>query len=190
MTLRIAPPVLAATLLLAATPLVAQPAPAALPDTGARVRVVLMDRARVVGTLVAREPDRWLVRRERGDTVVIAPPQVDRLDVSLGRRSPGRAFWRGAGIGALVGGAVTVTGLGVAAANGDLACHDCIFPPALVLGVAGGALTVGTTLVGGIVGSLAARERWARVPAPRDARLGVVATPRGAAIALRLALPR
>ena len=179
---------LAAALLLAAAPLAAQPAPAALPDTGARVRVVLVDRHRVVGTLVAREPGRWLVRRARGDTVAVTPLAVERLDVSLGRRSVARAFWRGAGVGALVGGGVTAVGFGVLAASGNLRCTDCFFPPVLVVGIGGTALTVGTTLVGGVIGSFV-RERWTSVPLPAETRVGVVAVPGGAGVGVRLALP-
>ena len=184
------PALAAAALLLAAAPLAAQPAPATRPDTGARVRLVLVDNHRVVGTLVAREPGRWLVARERGDTIAVAPAEIDQLDVSQGRRSPARAFWRGAGIGALVGGTVTVGGLGILAATGNLECdHDCFFPPALVVGVLGTGLTIGTTLVGGIIGSFA-RDRWKQVPLPEGTRIGVAPTPDGAALTVQLGWPR
>lgn len=186
MPLPVAVCALAAALLLAPAPLLAQ---RALPDSGARVRIDLLGPGRVVGTLVVREPDRWLVVRDRGDTVVVTPSLVDRLDVSRGRRSPARAFWRGAGIGALVGVGTTVVVTGVTAANGGLDCNECFFPPVLVIGVGGTALTLATTLVGGVAGSFA-RERWKRVSLRADARLGAVATPHGSGVALRLALPR
>ena len=59
---------------------------------------------------------------------------------------------------------------------------------ALVIGVGGTALTAATTLLGGIIGSFQL-DRWERVSLPDDARLGVVATPLGAGVGVRLALP-
>lgn len=174
----------AAAMLLAAAPLRAQ---SALPDPGARVRIELLGAGRVVGTLVAREPDRWLVRRGPRDTVAVTPPFVERLEVSRGERSPGQAFVRGAGIGALVGVGATAAVAVVTAASGGFECQDCMFSPALVIGVGGPALTAATTLLGGIIGSFQL-DRWERVPLPDDARLGVVATPLGAGVGVRLAL--
>lgn len=183
------PAVAAAALLLAAAPLAAQPTLAALPDSGTRVRIDLVGPGRVVGTLVAREPDRWVVARERGDTVTVVLRDAQDLDVSRGRRSAGQAFWRGAGIGALVGGSLTAGGFAILAATGDIDCNDCFIPPALVVGVLGTGLTIGTTLVGGIIGSFA-RDRWERVVLPESARVGIAPIPGGAAVALQIAWPR
>ena len=76
MTLRLAP-LAAVALLLAAAPLRAQPEQPALPDSGARVRVTLVDRTRIVGRLVRREPDGWLVRRDRGGDVAVTPAFIE-----------------------------------------------------------------------------------------------------------------
>ena len=191
MSIPIARLALAAALLLAAAPhAAAQPAPPALPDGGARVRVILVDRARVVGTLVAREPGRWLVAREHGDTVAVAPLQVERLDVSQGLRSPAQAFWRGAGTGFLVGAGI---GLGATAATAIAyrdGCGDCFVSPVAVMGVLAVGFTATTTLVGGVVGSLR-RERWTRVPLlPPESRVGVAITPHGSGIGVQVPLPR
>lgn len=173
--------------LLAAAPLSAQTSASQLPDSGTRVRIRLEDRRRVVGTLVGRDPDRWLVVQARRDTLAIVPPQVDRLDVSHGLRSPARAFWRGAGIGAIVGGSAAVAAVGLSAATGGASCADCLVKPVFVVAVAGTALTVAATLVGGILGSHA-RERWRRVPLPVQARVGTIVTPHAAGVGARITL--
>ena len=180
-------PLAAAALVLAAAPLRAQGAPSALPDSGARVRVTLVDRTRIVGRLVRREPDGWLVRRDRGDLVAITPPFVDALDVSRGELSPEGGFGRGARSGALAGGVFSLALGAVLLAQEGGDCDDCMTSPVLAVGILGGGLTLATTLVGGILGSQQ-RERWERVALPADARLGLVATPHGPGVAVRLAL--
>jgi hypothetical protein len=176
---------------LAATPLAAQPMSPALPDSGARVRIVRARAFDVVGTLVARDSARWLVRTMRGDTVTFVPGHGRRLDVSTGTLSPGAAFMRTARpVATILATATLVATVAteVAESDDDSACMALCFSDAAVVAVSGAAATLYGGLVAGVVG-LTLRDRWERVPLPADARLGVIATPGGAGIALRVALP-
>lgn len=181
-----------AVALLAAAPLSAQPASPTLPDSGARVRIVRARAFDVVGTLVARDSARWLVRTMRGDTVAFVPGRGRRLDVSTGTLSPGAAFmrtarptWRVLGTATLV--AVIATEL----ADDDDPVEGCWGPCLSDSGwvaLGGLGITAYGGLIAGIVG-LGLRDRWERVPLPADARLGVIATPHGPGIGVRMALP-
>ena len=160
-------------------------------QAGSQLRVHLQGPPRVVvrstllgadsTTLLLTDPSDRARAIPRLDPAAIAPggprpfevamAEVRRVEERDVRRSAGGSFLRGAGTGAAIGVGITalavVVGL-IADAQQPRGEYD--IPTALVGLVAGTALTVVTSTVGGFVG-LTRRERWRTVyvaPAPVD----------------------
>jgi hypothetical protein len=122
----------------------------------------------VIGTLVRVESAGLHVAADGGGQPVFVPfDALMRLERSVGTRSAGQAFGRGAKIGFFVGAGVGLVATSIALAA-DLRGSSTAYmiPASVVIGVYSVALTVTTTLAGGALG-MTARERWQRVPLSR-----------------------
>lgn len=119
----------------------------------------------LIGTLVRVEPAGLYIASDGGGQPDFVPfDALLRLERSVGTRSAGQAFGRGAKIGFLVGAGVGLVATSIALAA-DLRGSSTAYmiPASVVIGVYSAALTVATTLAGGALG-MTARERWQRVP--------------------------
>ena len=146
-----------ALVLIAATPLCAQPIDSI--PVGARIRAVRLGPVPpIVGTLVKADEASLVIAPSRGGPVEFASlVELRRVDMSMGGRPAGEAFWRGAGIGLLVGASIGVVAT-VLAAREDKRDPQ-YFPRSVGVGALSVVVTTGTTLVGGGIG-VATRERW------------------------------
>ena len=137
--------------------------------SGARVRVSAPshDLKKRVGVLRGVTVDSLTVAFEGvSEPLSMSLSAVSRLEVSTGR-SRATGFWRGAGIGFLVG-AVVGTLAAVSAQNGCDDREDCkLAYPALGAGGAGLGL-----IIGGAVGLARPRDRWETVPGQGNASRG------------------
>lgn len=171
-------PALAAALLLA--PAAAHAQAHLVP--GARVRLA---GPGVDGTyhVVHVVPDTLVVQRDStAPTLRVALADLQRAEVSLGRRSAFGGFGRGFLIGAGAGAALGVAS-GLASGDDDQAGWFAM--SAGEKAVAGGVLLGGAGgLVGGIIGLAARGERWEHAALP-GARVSVV--PAGRGVAVRIA---
>lgn len=151
-------------------------------DAATRVRIIRKaGQPPVVGRLVLRSPERLTVQTEAGQGIGILFDQVARVQVSAGRNRK-----RGAGVGALIGlvGASAVYAL----YDGDCSGGEC----ARRFGL----MAAPSVVVGALVGSRVAPERWRdvdRVPdvvsldRSRRFQLGL-APSRGGGVALAAAI--
>jgi hypothetical protein len=165
-------------------------APALSLAEGDRVRVdlalpaghPLSRRERVTGVLRRIDGDSVLLV-EDGALVSIPRSGVASLSVLVGERSRGSLMARGAGLG-LAAGAVTGGALAYLAyddCSGSFLCFSRSEETAMGAVLLGGVGTV----VGFIGGAMVNGERWRRVSLASDARVGLVVTWRGPAIAMR-----
>lgn len=138
------------------------------------------DRIRLKGELttgrydvVALNARTIQVRDSTGSVLDVQLASVDRLDVYRGRRSTGRGFLRGAGIGGAAGASAgLVTGLLSGDDPSDQFIAFTAEEKALVLGVLFG----GTgALVGGVIGMIAPGEHWERVDLESALTVGATA---------------
>lgn len=151
-----------------ARPLGAQHRDSLAVAVGARIRVVMVP---------STPPPGWMIGRFAGtDDVSLRmslPPdegvfpipwsEIASLEVSRSQRTGGEAFMRGVAYGAAIFGAISLVGIGAAAVY-DMSgkCGDCILPLTAFAVPAGAMVTLGGSLVGGLVGS-GFRDRWERV---------------------------
>lgn len=139
--------------------LAAQQAPAPAGATGGPlVRLstpTIVERPRVVGTLLDVSADALSVRTGTGETVVVPRPLVRRYEVSRGRLPRGPAVRRavlvGLALGAVAGAVFTPDH-----AEGE---SSRVMPYTLTGAAIGGA-------VGGVFGSVNRPERWERTELP------------------------
>ena len=110
--------------------------------------------ATLTGRLVAVDAENWTIAVD-GQRMAFAIPRyaIDAVDVGSGRQTA-KGMLRGAGVGALVGGA-----LGLAAGAGCGNSFGCPGPGggAVVLGIPGAA-------IGALIGATTGAEHWERVP--------------------------
>lgn len=136
---------------------------------GARVRVHQLNgpSRTVTGTLVRADSSGLTVAATDGPLArTIVAAEVARLEQHVSTRSAGAAFGRGAGRGALVGLALSAVLLGAALVEEQRhPCSDCMINAPVAAGIVAVPLSVGSTLIGGLVG-LGKRERWVRVAYP------------------------
>jgi hypothetical protein len=134
--------------------------------TGARVRVrspaIRAFPHRVVGTLTALSGDTMQVTADGGAAPVALPlGSIEWVDMSVGRRSAGKRFVRGAGYGLLFG---AVAGGAIGIASGDDPADEFLAftapEKAAILGIGFGAIGV---VVGGLVGLGGEPDIWRRV---------------------------
>jgi hypothetical protein len=129
---------------------------------GARVRVTLIERAPLVGTLVALPPAGLEIRFPPDSTVrTILRPDIERLEISDGTRS---RVGRGAVRGALIVGGIGALGgflLGMAPLDVEMDQADFVG-----IGLVGGGL-LGAGL--GALMTAGRYEKWKRVPVPDQA---------------------
>jgi hypothetical protein len=124
---------------------------------GARIRMSALgyEIKNRPGTLVRVTPDSLTIDFRRNAPPVTVPlDALTRLDVSTGKRRQA-GFWRGAGIGFLITGAI----VGAVALSARECGEDCQVP-LLIYG--GSGLVLGTVL-GGIIGARKAPDRWEAV---------------------------
>ena len=135
---------------------------------GARLRVARHAPPRpVVGTLVRADSTGLTLSPARGGPALVVPlADLRRVDVSRGARPAPEAFWRGAGVGFLVGAGVGVVATGLAYQSDRRSSCDCIIPATAIVGALSVAFTGVTTLTGGVIG-VATRERWRQAWPPR-----------------------
>ena len=147
-------------LVLCAAPLAAQGMHSdAAPAPGIRVRVTTSGvEEPLTGTLAWLDATTIALLRAPGDTAHVLRDGLERIEVSLGRRSnAGKGLRRGALIGTTVGAM-----LGILLMAGDDGYFD-YGAEAIPLGAAGGAMY--GSLIGLVVGALSRSEQWAEVPA-------------------------
>jgi hypothetical protein len=136
---------------------------------GVRLRATVDTSARrIIGTLVRVESVGLHIAADGGGQPVFVPfDALMRLERSVGTRSAGQAFRRGAKIGFFVGAGVGLVATSIALAA-DLRGSSTAYmiPASVVIGVYSVAFTLTTTLAGGALG-MTARERWQRVPLSR-----------------------
>ena len=138
-------------------------------------------------TVIEQRGDTLVLRARDGGLASVPIDRVDRLEVAQGRRPRSDGAWRGARVGALVGG-VPMTLLTSYAIGTDVRAArrgggDCMIGcPASPYVAAGGLVLTGiSTLLGAVIGAAAApRDRWTRVD-PR-VRVGAAPTPRGGGV--------
>ena len=138
------------------------------PTSGTRLRVWspdLRDRA-VIGVLVESDSARLTLERSDATRFIFPWPRVDSVQVSRGRTG-GRGR-QGALLGGLVGGAVLAIVAGTSGNEGDLEVID----PGAAAGVAFVAGALGGAIVGGLIGSARATDRWESVPLRPRAGMG------------------
>ena len=115
-------------------------------DASTRVRIIRKaGQPPVIGRLVLRSPERLTVQTDDGRGVGILFDQVARVQVS-----DGRSRKRAAGVGALVG--LVAAGAVYAVDDGDCSGSECAERFGLMAG--------SSMVVGALVGSLVAPERW------------------------------
>jgi hypothetical protein len=108
------------------------------------------------GTLVRVTPDSLTIDfRRNAEPITVPLDALTRLDVSRGRRREA-GFWRGAGIGFLITGAL----VGAAVLSARECGEDCQVP----LMIYGGSGLVLGTVLGGIIGARKAPDLWEAVP--------------------------
>lgn len=155
---------------------------------GSKVRVKVHKEPAAEGLVVATDPETLTLSLPSGARREIAWSKVQKLQVSRGKRSTGKGFLRGAGIG-LAGGALAGVVTGVMAGD-DAPCRDCWFRFSAGEKATMGAVLLGGagTVVGGIFGLAAPGEKWERV-GERQFTLAPQVDPRGqgAGLALRFA---
>jgi len=131
-----------------------------LPVTpGARVRMSVpgYDITGRTGTLVRVTPDSLTIDfRGSAPPVTVPLDAVSHLDMSTGKRRQA-GFWRGAGIGFLVTGAIVG---GTWLSSRDSCTGDCTLGYAIY----GGSGIVLGTILGGVIGLTRAPDRWEAVP--------------------------
>lgn len=134
------------------------------PEPGSRVRLTQSSGARHQGTLQVIESDSARLAGKDGRVVALSLADVERMEVSLGRR---RQFWRNFGLTTM---GLSALGGGVGAATwtpcDDEGWFSCMFVPesrsqAMLAGAVVGGL-VGIP-VGIVVGAAVRSEQWARV---------------------------
>lgn len=171
-------PALAAALLLAPVAALAQ----AHVVPGARVRLA---GPGIDGTfhVVHVVPDTMVVQRDPAAPALrVALADLQRMDVSLGRRTALGGFGHGVLVGAGVGAAIGVAS-GLASGDDDPGGWFAMSAEQKALG--GGILAGGAGgLIGGIVGLAVRGERWERAAIP-GARVSVA--PAGRGVAVRIA---
>ncbi len=131
---------------------------------GARVRVAphAPHAGRLVGTVLHADSATITLARDGGASpVTLDLADVGRIDQRYLARSRGKAFERGAGVGAVVGLGLGFVATGATAWYESRKCTDICLGTAVV-GIASIPVFVGTTIGGGLIG-LARRERWRRV---------------------------
>ena len=128
---------------------------------GQRARVFLRDvRHPVIGEFVSADSQAIVVRRSDEEMIWLGWANIVRLDASVGQHSSGRNFARGMAVGFLSGVVIGGIAILIAEAGEDECCGD----PA---GSAKVATYLGTpvmTLLGGMMGLAADRDKWQRVP--------------------------
>jgi hypothetical protein len=148
---------------------------------GARIRVSAPSREiqNRPGTLVRVTPDSLTIDFRRNAGPVTVPlDALSRLDVSTGKRRQA-GFWRGAGIGFLITGAIVGATV--------LATRDCGEDCQVPLLIYGGSGLVLGTIVGGVIGSRRAPDRWEAFPLGRPTAVSrVIDRPAGARVAFSI----
>lgn len=166
-------------LVLCAAPLAAQGMHGeAAPAPGIRVRITSSGAEEpLTGSLASQDVRTIALLRAPGDTVHIPWDGLERVEVSLGRRSSaGKGLRRGAIIGTTIGAM-----LGILLMAGDDGYFD-YGAEAIPLGAAGGAMY--GSLIGLVVGALSRSEQWAEV----RARPAIVAGSAGGGVAAGIRL--
>lgn len=123
---------------------------------------------RVTGVLFAADSQSVTVRPAAGVEPVVVPlAELERMHVSLGRRSRGEGALRGARYGLLGGLAVSAVLVAIGAANdAQDPCGECFISATAISGILGVALTTTTTVGGAIFGAASPGEKWVRVRTP------------------------
>jgi hypothetical protein len=130
----------------------------------------------LTGVFVSADSQRLSVDRSDNRRVVFPWARVDSVQLSRGRE--GGSGRKSALVGAVVGGALlAVVGAG-SAEEGD------VIDPAAVAGLGFVAGAVGGALIGGIIGSSRAHERWESVPLQPRANMGERRSPPQARVTL------
>jgi hypothetical protein len=183
---------IAAVLMIAAVTPVYAAAEAEL-ASGDRVRISIVDgagaRTSLSGQVLNVTDEALTIQPRKGAPATVPLRSLDSLDRSLGRRSAGKGFLRGAGVGLAAG--LVLGAVGGAASAQTHAPAACFTPPsgdaqwldAIACGIgrqsrtevaAVGAVLLGTTgaVVGGVAGALAPGERWQKA-SPERVRLSV-----------------
>lgn len=144
------------------------------PGTRVRVTAPELDGSRLVGTVKELGDGRLMLEVEdQAASVELPLASISKLEVSLGMSSRQSRMWKGAGIGFLCGGLVTVM---VFLATYDT--DDNIFQGAgkLYAGAGAGAVVaLPCAVLGGVIGAATAGERW-KVVEPID-ELGISVQP-------------
>lgn len=146
-------------------------------NAGARVRVTskVHDYNRRVATVSAVRRDSLVLFMKKGNSATVALSDIDRMQVSVGRR---RMVLRGMLAGGLIG---AVTGAAAGAATYE-ECKDqiCFLTPVSAgEAAAGGATILGVVgvAVGGVIGALVTTDRWG--PATVPGTISVAPSPGG-----------
>ena len=160
-------------LVAAAAPVAAQRALPSEVDSLARVRVTWADgHGRTVGGLLAADSSALLIDPVRFDERMTVPvAQVERLEVSLGQRTPREGALRGAKKGAMVGlaaSAVLIT-MGIVA-DAREECEGCWISVTGIAVYASIPIIGFTTGGGALLGSINPGERWQEVSVPPRVR--------------------
>lgn len=144
--------------------------------SGSRVRLrVPGEPYWVTGRVVAATPTHVRLLRLSGDTLNMNWEGIERLQISLERRSHAG---RGAALGGIIGGGAGLAfGLSLHK-NGFLSLTDGEVAQVTAIGLAGGAA------IGALIGMMARTDRWAEVELAADVRT-LVATPRGIGFRVR-----
>jgi hypothetical protein len=127
---------------------------------GTRVRVSTAELPRATGTMLAYRGGSLLLRRDRSrDSVWLAVPDLQALDVSVARRRPVvRRTLTGLVVGALIGAGIGTVGGDQQTGDGPLTRENKMAIGAIVIGGAG-------TIVGFLTG-IAKTDVWRAVPLP------------------------
>ena len=155
----------------AAAPSLAQAGPAATElDSLTRVRVsqTEVEPRRFAGGLLAADSLSITVDPERGGERLEVPlSSLRRLEVSLGRRTPGEGMRRGAARGLLVGLGASALLIGSAAiADEQEGPSDGFITATAAAVIISIPLTAATTVTGALWGATSPGERWRRVETP------------------------
>ena len=157
--------------LLALSVIVASPLPAQTFDSltaGTRLRIARHAPPRlVIGTLLSADSTSLIVRPDRGPSPMTLPVQeLKQVDISIGGRTRGEGFARGAIIGAVVGTGVGVIATALAIRHDRRTETSDYIPNSAIVGAISVAGTAASTIAGGLIG-VATREKWRRVWPPR-----------------------
>lgn len=121
------------------------------------------------GEFVSADSQALVIRDQRTNYVLSIPwEHVGRLDASVGQRSASRSVARGMALGFLTG-----AGLGTivfVVADVVVSEEKCGCDPTSPIATLTILATPVTTVIGGILGALAERDIWQRVPLPGTAR--------------------